>query len=171
MARAMLLDADLSSFFWPFAITTAVYLKNRLPHSALPSHVTPYERWFGSKPDLSHLRPFGAFCSSRIVNTPTSKLQPRGEAGRLLGYALESKAYLFWHTATRSVKVRRDLAFHGPPSPRIGQRGVELDVYQDIWNSKLSEHSEHIENEQQGSIYCMRPLRGEFDRYQRIYTR
>jgi hypothetical protein len=91
MARAMLLDSELSAFFWPFAITTAVYLKNRLPHSALPPHTTPYERWFGSKPDLSNIRPFGAHCTSRIANTPASKLQPRGETGRFLGYALESK--------------------------------------------------------------------------------
>lgn len=33
MARALLIDADLSDWFWPFAIQTTVHIKNRIPHS------------------------------------------------------------------------------------------------------------------------------------------
>jgi transposase InsO family protein len=46
MAQAMLLDARLSTWFWPFAIQTAVHIKNRVPHSNLPPHVTPFELWY-----------------------------------------------------------------------------------------------------------------------------
>ena len=38
MTCAMLLDADLSSWFWPFAIQTAIHIKNCVPHSNLPTH-------------------------------------------------------------------------------------------------------------------------------------
>src|ERR1700733_5276434 len=147
MSRAMLLHADLSPLFWPFAISTAVYLKNRLPHLALPSGVTSYECWFYSKPDLSHLRSFSAHCFSRI-NTPNSKLQARGEAGRFLGYALESKAYIFWHTETQSVKIRRNLAFHGPPTARINHGGGgKLDLYQNSWNVPGTKASSCVQND------------------------
>ena len=34
MARAMLIDANLSNYFWLFATQAAVHIKNRVPHSA-----------------------------------------------------------------------------------------------------------------------------------------
>jgi hypothetical protein len=129
----------MHDFFWPFAIMAAVHIKNRVPHSALPTDVTPFKCWNGYKPDVSHIRPFGAHCTARIVNPQLGKFEPRGEAGRFLGYAAESKGYLFWHTASRTVKVRRDLVFHGPPSPTIGQGGVDLRVYTPLWSSESSE--------------------------------
>jgi hypothetical protein len=139
MARAMLLDANLHDFFWPFAILTAAYIKNRVPHATLPPHTTPYQRWYGHKPNIDHLRPFGAHCTARIVNQKLGKLEPRGETGRFLGYATESKGYLFWHTASRTVKVRRDLTFHGPPSHTIGQGGVDLTVYAPLWSGHAND--------------------------------
>ena len=66
MVRAMLEDVrtTLSSFssainldvrkLWGEATSTAVYLKNRLPHAALPTNITPYEALFKHK-DLSLL--------------------------------------------------------------------------------------------------------------------
>jgi hypothetical protein len=121
MARAMLLDAGLSEYFWPFAIQTAIYLRNRVPHSATPLHVTPYQLWHKHKPSIAHLRLFGSYCSSRRVNSNLSKFEPRGELGRMIGYAPESKGYLIWFPGSRSVRVRRDVIFHNPPS----QGGVD----------------------------------------------
>jgi hypothetical protein len=122
MARAMLIDSDLSDWFWPFAIQAAVHIKNRVPHSNLPPHKTPFEFWHGYKPNLSHLRHFGAYCTSRI--TPSNALQkfdPRGESGQFLSYAKDAKGYLVWvpnpggHGG--ALKTRRDVIFHGLPIP------------------------------------------------------
>ena len=76
MARAMLIDGDLHIFFWPFAVVTAVYIKARVPHAALPKHTTPYERWYGRQPSIAHFRPFGSHCTARIVNPKLGKLDP-----------------------------------------------------------------------------------------------
>jgi transposase InsO family protein len=103
MARAMLIDSDLSDWFWPFAIQAAVHIKNRVPHSNLPPHKTPFEFWHGYKPNLSHLRHFGAYCTSRI--TPSNALQkfdPRGEPGRFLGYAKDAKGELYSQGKSKS---------------------------------------------------------------------
>lgn len=100
MACAMLIDADLSNWFWPFAIQAAVHIKNRIPHSALPPHQTPFEFWHRHKPNLSHLRLFGVPCTVRIISNDLSKFQPRGEAGRFLGYAKDAKGYLIWVPGT-----------------------------------------------------------------------
>jgi hypothetical protein len=120
MARAMLLDANLRDYFWPFAVLAATHIKQRVPHSSLPSGVTPFSLWFHHRPNLSHLRPFGTKCTARIVTSHLSKFQPRGETGRFLGYARDAKGYLIWvttpHTAGGTLKVRRDVVFHDFPS-------------------------------------------------------
>jgi hypothetical protein len=59
LARAMHLAANLPVFLWEQAITHAAYVQNRAYSSAVKT-ATPYERWHGHKPDVSHLREFGA---------------------------------------------------------------------------------------------------------------
>jgi hypothetical protein len=144
----MLIDGDLHIFFWPFAVVTAVYIKARMPHAALPKHTTPYERWRGQQPSIAHFRPFGSHCTARIVNPKLGKFDPRGESGRFVGYAPESKGYLFWHTASRSVKVRRDLTFHGPPPRPLGQGGVDYSIYAPLWHSQTVEFDAEADNDQ-----------------------
>ena len=121
MARAMLIDANLRDFFWPFALLAAVHIKQRVPHSSLPTGVTPFHLWFGHRPNLSHLRPFGTKFTARILSTNLSKFHPRGESGRFLGYATDSKGYLVWVPnepgSGGSVKIRRDVVFHDFPDP------------------------------------------------------
>jgi hypothetical protein len=130
MARAMLLDADLTTWFWPFAIQTAVHIKNRVPHSNLPTNTTPFHLWYHRKPDLSHFRLFGSYCTSRILSPSTSKFDPRGESARFLGYARDAKGYTLWvpnpdgHGG--SVKIRRDVLFHGFPQPSEQQGDFPL---------------------------------------------
>ena len=114
LARAMLLDANLSEWSWPFAIQTAAHIKNRVPHSNLPPHTTPFQFWYRCKPNLSYMRPFGAPCTSHILPTPNPKFAPRGESGRFLGYTKDAKGYILWING--SVKIRRDVAFHDFPS-------------------------------------------------------
>jgi hypothetical protein len=120
MARAMLIDANLRDYFWPFAVLTAAHIKQRVPHSSLPTNVTPFQLWFQHRPNLSHLRPFGAKCTTRIITNHQSKFEPRGEPGRFLGYAKDSKGYLIWVTNQDNnggtLKVRRDVVFHDPPT-------------------------------------------------------
>jgi Integrase core domain len=120
MARAMLLDAELSDWFWPFAVHAAVHIKNRVPHASLPPHKTPFELWHQHKPNLSHLRLFGSRCTSRILSSSLSKFEPRGEAALFLGYAQDAKGYILWVPGPSgrggSVKIRRDVIFHGFPS-------------------------------------------------------
>lgn len=134
MIRAMLLDADLSDWFWPLALHAAVYTRNRLPHKALPPHSSPYQAWFGTKPTLSHLRPFGAPCVAKVLPASSlSKFQPRGESGRFVGYSKTAKGYLFWDPKSKSVKTKRELDFR-IPNPSIGSGGLAIyDKLKPIW--------------------------------------
>jgi hypothetical protein len=136
MARAMLIDANLRDFFWPFAVLAAVHIKQRVPHASLPPNITPFQLWFKRRPDLSHLRPFGTNCTARIIANQLTKFEPRGEAGRFLGYAKDAKGYLIWVANANgnggTVKVRRDVTFHNFPTP-IPSPNIPLH-YSPLWD-------------------------------------
>ena len=57
--RSLFYSSGLSSNFWSYALRHAVYLKNRLPHSA-NQWQTPYTIMNNKKPDLSRLKFFGS---------------------------------------------------------------------------------------------------------------
>ncbi len=56
--RTLLYGSGLSAKFWSAALLHAVYLHNWLVHSA--TNKTPYEGWYGRKPDVTHLKTFGS---------------------------------------------------------------------------------------------------------------
>ena len=149
MARAMLIDANLHDFFWPFAVLTASHIKQRIPHSSLPPGITPFSLWFNRRPNLSYLRPFGTTCTARILANHPSKFQPRGETGRFLGYASDAKGYLIWvpnpNGTGGTVKVRRDVTFHDfpmpPPSPDPPVEHLRL--WEDVHFPTVIQPTEH----------------------------
>ena len=55
----MLRGQDLPEFLWEYAIVHAAYLHNRLYMKFL-KNITPYQKWNKSKPNVTHLREFGA---------------------------------------------------------------------------------------------------------------
>jgi hypothetical protein len=88
MMHVMLLDGDIPDYFWPLAAACGVHIKNRVLHSALPTHSTPFTLWMNKKPNVSHLRPFGCHVTSRRLNSDfLNKVEQRGKPGRFVGYA------------------------------------------------------------------------------------
>lgn len=89
--RAMLADSSLPASLWAEALATATLLRNCSPsqHRSL----TPWELFYGSKPDVTHFKVFG---SPAYVHTPRhqrNKLEPVSQKGTFLGYEPLSKAY------------------------------------------------------------------------------
>jgi hypothetical protein len=82
--RSMLLDSGLPNRCWAEALNTANYLRNRSPVRGLDA--TPFERFFGSKPDLGHLRVFGSLGFALIPQQFRRKLDPTAEECWLVGY-------------------------------------------------------------------------------------
>ncbi|KAL2395076.1 Retrovirus-related Pol polyprotein from transposon TNT 1-94 [Exophiala dermatitidis] len=87
-ARAMI-EKDEHLMLWAEAIAMACYLRNRKPHSTLPTKITPCEALLHHKPSIGHLRPFMSPCYVHIpveVRKPGTKLLDRAEKGFLVGY-------------------------------------------------------------------------------------
>ena len=54
-ARSMISHAGLSKAYWAETVATATYLRNRMVSAAIKSGITPYQLWYGKKPNLKHL--------------------------------------------------------------------------------------------------------------------
>ena len=89
-----ILDSGMDKSFWVEAMTYTVYVRNRLPTTALPENLTPFEALTGHAPNLSHLRIWGCSCSVLVPNTHY-KLQSRAVNGWLVG-VYEEAAYQIW---------------------------------------------------------------------------
>ena len=118
--RAMLLDARLEKEMWAEAALTANYIKNRSPSSNISR--TPWELFFGRKPNVSGMRVFGA---KAYVHTPKqlrSKLDPTSQAGIFIGYEPHSKAYRVLLDDGKAV-VSRNVTFDEskPPSTETSE--------------------------------------------------
>jgi hypothetical protein len=56
--RTLLYGSGLPAKFWSAALLHAVYLHNCLVHSM--TGITPYEGWYGHKPDVTYLKTVGS---------------------------------------------------------------------------------------------------------------
>lgn len=59
MARATILEGNLSDDLWPEVILAMTYIKNFRPTKALGNNSTPYNAQYNENPDISHLRILG----------------------------------------------------------------------------------------------------------------
>ena len=76
METCMLEAKDLNPKIWDKAIKCDAYIQNRSPHKFLDGK-TPYEFWFGHKPNISHFRVFGSKSWARIPPEKRKALQPQ----------------------------------------------------------------------------------------------
>ena len=112
-ARTMMAQAGLPEKYWAEAVATAAYLRNRTPTGSLKQKKTPFEMWYGRKPDLSHLRVFGCMGYAYIPDaTRQGKLSSKARKLRFVGYSLQAKGYRLIDETTLKVIIRRDVIFN-----------------------------------------------------------
>lgn len=111
--RAMLEDAHLPKDLWAEAASTANYIRNRSPTSSRPK--TPWELFYGKKPDVAHMRTFGSVAYARVPDKLRKKLDPKSLKGVFVGYEPTSKAYRVLLDSGKLV-VSRDVIFHESPA-------------------------------------------------------
>ncbi|CAB0042348.1 unnamed protein product, partial [Trichogramma brassicae] len=85
--------------FWAEAVVTANYIRNRCYTETVGC--TPYEKWTGHKPIISHMRSFGEKVHALNKNPTKGKFDRRGLEGVFLGYSYDSKAFRIWLTGAR----------------------------------------------------------------------
>ena len=80
-----------------------------MPHRSIPT--TPYEAYTAKKPDLSHLKIFGSYVTSKNPNDRTTKLAHNVSHGIFLGYTATDRNIIFRDEASNQVKRARHVTF------------------------------------------------------------
>jgi hypothetical protein len=123
--RSLLSDSGISEGFWEEAASTAVYLRNRSPTSALTNNITPYNILKLEKPSVGHLRRFG--CNAYVYIHPNlrTKWKPRVLHCTFLGYVNNTtKQYRVWDRNGRRIltvaatNVQFNEQSFGKPDPK-----------------------------------------------------
>lgn len=110
MSRCMLEASKLPQSLWSEALNTATYIRNRSP-TKLIKGITPYERWSGRKPSVSHLKVFGCEAVALCNRFDRSKFQPKGTKLTFVGYADLTKGYRLYNKSNKSIVIARDVIF------------------------------------------------------------
>src|SRR6266581_5738828 len=114
LTRAMLAAAKMPEFLWEPAIAHAAYLRNISYTRKIPT-ATPYQIWNGKKPNVSHLREFGAPVWVLLQGQHIQrKLLPKSQRRVYVGYDDGSKAVKYYNPATRNILTSRNFHFIDP---------------------------------------------------------
>lgn len=105
--------------FWDEAVSTAVYLINRLPTPILHSF-SPYERLFRKPPDYTILRTFGCACYPYLRPYAPHKLAPRSERCLFLGYSALHLGYRCLSLSTGRLHTSRHVVLDESVFPLAG---------------------------------------------------
>ena len=85
-ARCLLYEAQVSRKYWPEIVKAAAYLKNRTIANTIENK-TPFEIFFGRKPNIKNLRLYGSKVFARVAEIKReSKWDRKADVGILLGY-------------------------------------------------------------------------------------
>ena len=85
----MLHSAGLGPEYWSYALTQAVYIKNRVPHRSL--NMSPYQVFTGRRPDLSNLWIFGSRVYARKPGKRPAKLDFDMSTGIFLSHTATTR--------------------------------------------------------------------------------
>jgi hypothetical protein len=109
MMRSLLHAAGLGPEYWSWALIHAAYLKNRLPHSAIP--ITPYEAYTGVRPNLKHVQVFGSPIIARQPGKRPAKLDSNSSVGIFLGYTATANNIYYMDHNTKKIKIGTHVVF------------------------------------------------------------
>lgn len=126
-ARCMLYAKELPKELWAEAINTTAYTLNRIP--ATREDKTSYEKWFGRKLSVKHLRVFGTTCYTLIsISQLRKKWEPKSRKGKLVGYTDTDKNFRIWDEERRRVDIIcRDVKFDDT-SELSNKTSISLDM-------------------------------------------
>src|SRR6266481_9171351 len=108
--RAIMADCKFPPTLLGECVQTVAYLKDRTPTCRLKDK-TPYEMYYGQKPDLSHLCKIGCKAFVLIQSKDQPKIYNRSVECVLVRYSAKSKAFRCWNKQTGCIIVSRNVHF------------------------------------------------------------
>ncbi len=116
--RTIMKDVEAPDFLWADAFATVTYALNRTVSTRAGGR-TPYEAFFGRKPDVSHMRVwFSNVFTHQPKDLGARKLGERGHPAKFLGYPENSAGYKTYDPASHKVEIVRAPIFREEARPR-----------------------------------------------------
>src|SRR5258708_7655907 len=116
--RTIMKDAGAPDFLWADAFATVIYAMNQTI-STWAGNRTPHEAFFGTKPDVSHMR---VWYSNVFVHQPKElgawKLGERGHPAKFLGYPEALSRYRTYDPTNHKVAIICAPSFHEEAHPQ-----------------------------------------------------
>lgn len=106
----LLSQSGLSRTWWEDAATHWLYGKIRLPGSAT-APLTPYDLFYGRRPNLSALRPFGCLSYVHLQKDQRPALGSHALQCVLIGYPTDYKGWKFWDPSARKEIISDSVVF------------------------------------------------------------
>ena len=107
MTRCLMHEKGLPKEYWAEATNKVVFLLNRLPTKTVDGK-TPFEAWYGFKPNMKILKIFGCLCFTHVPQIKRDKLDKIVEPDIFIGYNTLSKAYRIFQPQSRKILIRRN---------------------------------------------------------------
>ena len=107
--HTLLYGSGLPAKFWSAALLHSVYLYNRLVHSSVG--MTPYEAWYGRRPDMTFLKTFGSKVCVRQSGSQRCKLDRHDFTRIFLGYIATDQNMMYLDTTSVIVKTCHHAVF------------------------------------------------------------
>lgn len=120
--RSMLKAMSVPAEFWREDAMNAVFVLNRSLTRSLDG-MTPFEGWYGRKPNVHFLRVFGCRAYVKETKPGLKKLDDRSRPMVMIGYEHGSKAYRLYDPAKKKLVVSRDVIFNEGASWDWGEHG------------------------------------------------
>ena len=154
-ARSLLVEASLPIVFWAQALQMAVFIYNRLPHSANGGK-SPYEMYYGYPPkDSDRIKVFGCTCyvhEEKARRDHKSKLDPTARGCVYLGPSPDDKrSHLYFNPRTSKVLRSTSVVFDefSPGGPLVENNGLVRKRMKDLTANKWKPTRRHLGGNQE----------------------
>ena len=120
----MIIQARLSNSFWAEAVATT-----RMVTTALKDGLTPYQLWFGKKPNLKHIRTFRCMMYSHVPEGERRKLDKKAHKLWFVGNTESTENYKLCDEVKRRCFVRHDVIFNEDDfgETKVEKEGLEAE--------------------------------------------
>jgi hypothetical protein len=128
MTLSMLIHSNMPVTFWEDAYQVASMTKGYIAVKNSLGYTTPDEVWYGTPPNIKHLRTWGCRAWVQEPRVEARKdFHPRGAEGKLIGYSDLPKGWIFWIPEIKEVAVSVNATFDEDIPERAKEYFLELE--------------------------------------------
>ena len=145
-AKSLLNESKLSREFWEYAVDTANYIHNRIPHSGINNKI-PFEVLFKTKTDYSHFKVFGCRVFFFVPKSLRNKFDNNALPGIFLGYHPFSNSYKILNISNNKIIYSNSVEFfEDTPGNSKLSHSIPPEFSNFIPNSEIRGSDTHIFN-------------------------